>query len=895
MNFLNGQAILPTASALAKLVKKPTTKNNNNNNIDVSRLGEITSMLVKKNSMSNDMLTLLPDIEFCADTSSASIVSPNDLTTKTFGVNFKNLTMGSELKGTLSELIKQEVNSEYNTEQEMVNYVKNSLFMLGADVEVYIPEASLNEIITDSKTKSSSLTNGYGDITVESANKNIKSSNKGIFGKQKITLDNLELEQRTKDAIYGKITKKEKEDELTVESANKQKSIKEDVTKLLNIEFTDDLSLLFSGKKKVQDKVDEINKIYNENLTTESAITKEAEDILSRLFLDGDSYEKDEILSIKEYGDTDRASVSRPLKLRPPMEITKPIWAITPDNHIGYILALDENHHLVTPEFHDEFGNTNKSNIPVQFYNSSTNTKDNLISKAVTGLTKMTETLPDLNDIQDIYGDILHKTIEKKIKDSKFKDIGEFSKDQKFLNMMFTRALEGKKTKLIFLPESLVSYFAYDYHSNGVGRSRVDKISVILSMRVIMLYAKLMANIKNSIPLTKVTATIDPKTPDVIKAVQDIVTSTTKLHQMDVPIGTTNINDIATWGQYAGMIYNIESDRLPDTKIDIQDTSRNIKTPEDTVSEILEELSYMAFFMNTAMVQGSKEINYAVSIITQNKLYENRIVSQTILTEKNLTVRIKKILRNDAVIREKLILAIEANLPKIKNLNKELFSEIEVDKEKNKKIKRALLEKLCNMFIDNLEISLPRPSSYSEGNNLKSAFQDYKTVVEEYIELIFSDDNFTSDAVGDLSEDIPKLRNIMKIMLLQDWVAENNHMATINQFLTLDEDGVSNNDILTKYSSFVETFSKLANNFKSKNEAFIKKNDKAIEKIKEKNGESDEEDEDDGSEGDVDDTKAGTTDDGETSEKETGNETDESNDLDKGDSNKDESSEDDDI
>ena len=31
MNFLNGQAILPTASALAKLVKKPTTKNNNNN------------------------------------------------------------------------------------------------------------------------------------------------------------------------------------------------------------------------------------------------------------------------------------------------------------------------------------------------------------------------------------------------------------------------------------------------------------------------------------------------------------------------------------------------------------------------------------------------------------------------------------------------------------------------------------------------------------------------------------------------------------------------------------------------------------------------------------------------------------------------------------------------
>lgn len=838
MNFLNGQAMLPTASALAKLVKKPTTKNKNGNtNIDISRLDEITSILVKKNRMSSDMLTLLPDIEFCADTSSASIVSPNDLTTKTYSINFKNITMGSELKGTIAELIKQEVNSEYNVEQDMVNYVKNSLFMLGADVEVYIPEASLNEIITDSKNKTSSVTNGYGDITVETATKNMKSSSKGIFSKQKITLESLELDGKSKEVIFGKEDKKD--DELTLESANKQKAL--DVTKLLNIEFTDDLNVLFTSKKKVEDKVNEINNMYG-GLTTESAVTKEAEDILNRLFLDSDEYGKDEVLSIKEYGDTNRASVSRPLKLRPPMEIVKPIWAITPDNHLGYIIALDDNHHLIAPEYQDEFGNTNKSNIPVQFYNSSTNTKDNLISKAVSGLTKMTNTVPDLNEIQDIYGDILQKTIEKKIKDSKFKDIGEFSKDQKFLNLMFSRALEGKKTKLIFLPESLVSYFAYDYHENGVGRSRVDKISVILSMRVIMLYAKLMANIKNSIPLTKVTATIDPKTPDVIKAVQDIVTSTTKLHQMDVPIGTTNINDIATWGQHAGMIYNIESDRLPDTKIDIQDTSRNVKTPEDTVSEILEELSYMAFFMNTAMVQGSKEINYAVSIITQNKLYENRIVVQTVLTEKNLTTRVKKILRNDAVIREKLITAIEINLPKIKNLNKTLISEITGKDEKNKKIKRAVLEKICDAFIDNLEISLPRPTSYSEGSNLKSAFQDYKGVVEDYIDLIFADENFTAEAVGELSEDIPKLRSILKIMLLQDWVAENNHMAAINQFLTLDEDGVSNNDILTKYSSFVETFSKLANNFKKKNVAFIKKNDEAIEKIKEKNGTEDDED-----------------------------------------------------
>ena len=183
---------------------------------------------------------------------------------------------------------------------------------------------------------------------------------------------------------------------------------------------------------------------------------------------------------------------------------------------------------------------------------------------------------------------------------------------------------------------------------------------------------------------------------------------------------------------------------------------------------------------------------------------------------------------------------ISDNLPKLKNLNKETFKEIEKDEKK----KDSVVSRLLDIFIDNLVIKLPRPTNYSEGSNLKAALADYKAMVDEFVDSVMSDEMLSSDLLGEgMAEKIQPTREIIKKMLMIEWIHSNNHLPAMADFLTLDEDGESNNNLLTKHIDMTKTLSKLFMDYYDKNSKEIKENNKEIEKIDDKynNEESEEE------------------------------------------------------
>ena len=855
MKFNKGDIGLAPAMTMSNLVST-TNSRNNNKKVEIGTLENIAHTLIKKNKVREELFTVLPDLEFCANTATSSILAPNDLTTRAFQIDFDNIVLGSELKGTIAETIKKDINSYYKFDENFHDVVMDSLFTLGANVEAYIPEASLSEAIAmnkdnkDSKDKSK----GYGEISIETAIKKITSSeSKGIFKDNSIVVDDV-IEAIDK---INKFKSKKKKINVTSEDLTKEsglgkdsKNNKElDATKVLGIEFIDNVSNIYLSELNKKSKIKDLDNIYNKSVTTETSLPKE---FIDRLFINADTYKEEKTVVIKEFNDTDRESVGRPLIKNIPMESIKPIWSGKPDNHIGYLGLLDENGDFVSQIESSVLGGNGMSASPAIYFTNNVNMKENLINKALEGLTKMTEELPELTHIHEIYSDVLHNTIVKKIQSGKLKDIGEFSKDQRFLDVMFNRALIGKKTKIIFLPASMVSYFAYDFHPNGVGQSRMDKIQVILSMRVILLFAKLMANLNNSIPRTTITGTLDKDTPDIVKAMNDIIVGSAKYHQSSLPLGATNVNDLLNWVQTAGYRYVFESEKLPDTKISYEEGSRNIKVPEDTISEMLEELSYMPFFMNKSMVTSGMEAAFATTIVSQNKLFENRIVAQQIKTEFLAATRIKKILNNDALLRNNIKNIIKNNLPKIKTLNKELLKEIEDDSNKKDQLVNLLLEK----FISSLVVRIPRPTSYSEGTNLKSVMSDYKAAVEEFLNVILSEESIAAGILGDnMSTKVADVRAILMKVMMVEWINKNNYLPEMAEFLTLDEEGESNNNLLTKYTNMNNTFVKLFTSFYETNTKEIVKNEKKIEKIEEKAGlDSDEnnDDEDDTSKDDID-------------------------------------------
>ena len=104
------------------------------------------------------------------------------------------------------------------------------------------------------------------------------------------------------------------------------------------------------------------------------------------------------------------------------------------------------------------------NNNTIGFSSNAKTVSDGILNRAISGLKTMTEETKDLENMEEVYGSILHNTIIKKLSEGKLKNIGNLSKDQNFLSLMFTRALKGKKTKIIlYIPKELGAYNEYLY------------------------------------------------------------------------------------------------------------------------------------------------------------------------------------------------------------------------------------------------------------------------------------------------------------------------------------------------------------------------------------------------------------------------------------------------
>ena len=182
MYFQGTQKVsIPTASVLAKMLNQPQSNNNgqNPNIVDVGGLEAIVKQVAGKQSINEDLLALFPDMKFCAETVSLGIISPNDMVTKNYNINFSTIKLSNDLKGSISELMKNDLNGYYKLNNNLAEDIEKSLFFKGSNPECFIPESSLNDIISDEKYKKVES----GDITVESFFKSVTKS-KGIFNKQ---------------------------------------------------------------------------------------------------------------------------------------------------------------------------------------------------------------------------------------------------------------------------------------------------------------------------------------------------------------------------------------------------------------------------------------------------------------------------------------------------------------------------------------------------------------------------------------------------------------------------------------------------------------------------------------------------------------------------------------
>lgn len=781
-----------TAAALSKGVAGPVGEVNVQELIDASALESLAKSEKSRYGINKEILELFQDVTFCATTVANSIIGPNDGVTNGARFTMPDLQIDPSLKADALKMITNELENHYKFNSGMANKIEKAMFYQGAYCKIYIPEASF-----DSALRSNI---GEGELVVENyLNRSYK--NKGLLG----TGDNVKMLQ---------------EAGLTIESSREVINLvqaEEPLSKLMGIDISDDISMLNDTaiEKALVDL--EIKSMYSPDLTIEnSKASLKVRDILRN----PDTLVKEEILSINDYRSNARDSIGRPIDFEVFPFAIKPLWSVSPDNHAAYILLLDENGNPIVMETEMSTDDT-ENDYSLNKMKADAIAK--VINKAKSNLAAMTEEAKDLKNNHQIFGAIIEQELKARINTGKLGSIVEVDDIKDLSRLMFARTMSGKRTKVLVLPANLVAYHAYDFKSNGTGRSKLERVSLLYSMRAILLYASLAANVKNSIPLSKVVVTIDDDEPNVEKAMKQAVSHVIRNKTAEIPIGEVGTRGLATWSNQLGLNFTFKNKKLPTTEIEIDNTSRNIITPDDSLTEKIEDLIYMSFNLAPDFVRnGMRDANFATIARTQSKYEATRLRGEQTTTEILNSKEAKIILRTDAVIRSKLkelILKHKKDVKKVaKNLN---ITEDDAGV--------AIIEAM----IEALAVKLPK-LEMTEGDKLVDKYRDKMDGVEAVLEDLFNRDIFDMTELGEeFSDKHESIKAILKAMAAKEFLADNNYLPELNNFMAgTNDDG----DEVNYFRSFV-------NHMDAMNSAFIelyksiKKSgaatDKSINKINE--------------------------------------------------------------
>lgn len=501
----------------------------------------------------------------------------------------------------------------------------------------------------------------------------------------------------------------------------------------------------------------------------------------------------DELMMLDTVLDTNN---NKPLIKTIPFSKIIPIADVNdPSIHYGYLMILDSDGN------HIDFDNNNN------YTNLDASAEKNILTRANSLIGNKGKASPKLSNIEGLKEDLIIKQLKEKLKMSGIDDSLNQDVFVEVADVLFNRFIESKKSKVLFIPKQLVTYYAHEYNANGTGKPLLEKISVLASMRAITLFVTLLAYVKSSISTTNVEVDIDDDDDDYEATMEKVMTEVMKNRQLNLPIGILKVDDMTDWLHKIGFSFNFNHPGLPDTKVTVTEDKNDIDPINSDLLEKIDKQMIRALGATPEMVENSGDVNFATTIVNNNILFARRTLSYQKVYDKINTEHIKKVLKLDGNLKDTIYSIITDNLTNIKkHLVKNESNKVTLDKIKNVS-DGAIQEYVYNSIIENICLELPKPN-IEDNTKLEDQYSKFKDKVEDVIDVIFDEESLPDELVGDFSDKIDSLKKLVKTIIIKRWLIDNNYMTEVTSMFTLNNDGMPMMDILDEYSAYVEGIEK---------------------------------------------------------------------------------------
>ena len=829
----NNASIAPTMSKLIEARDKSYFNIRNKNSIfstDQSQIHNIVEVNKDRMDDAENIMSLFPDIGLCEQIITSSILSPKDMVQANLLYKTNNFGLPEDIVSDLNEIVKDTIENYHKFKERLPTIIRNVLFTKGSFVSIVLPESTIDEIINSSNLTMTVSREHYvkalNDIiaTNKDTNKNV-TKHKGILDVPfKTTNKNLSLESLTRHSLN-----KTYDGSLQVQvGENKVDRLFSDC-----FEITDNFELLKLPKLISTTNKAKLDSIL-ENKDEDVDISLEGNDgrfsfdeVRGKLFKSLQTPTQT-FVRINTPDNTKRKSLGRPLVLEVPPECVINVY--TPGNEteqVGHFFLIDMDGHFVSHNKNRQYlEGLNTLNTSLSSNQTPTNIPSQLIDRARRNLVGTNQKMPDIDQLNQIYSNIVETDLIERIKNGLHGRSVEISNNQEIYRIMFARALANQYTRLVYIPNSLVTYYAFKYFNNGIGKSFLDDVKLLTSFRAAMLFAKVMGLIKNAINITHVDINLDPEDQDPYKTLEIASHEIIKMRQLMFPLGINSPSDLVEWINRAGIEFSFKGHPgLPETSFDFSTKKLDHNLPDDELDKILSDRTYMSFGLTPETVSsGMNNAQFATTVVADNILLSKRVIVWSTILSKFITEDCKKRIKYDTIVRYKLEQVLKQNLEKFeKNLSEEESADF--NQNKNKYIKAFVEE-----YIENLIVELPKPDSTSL-KSLTQEYKDYKEAITEAIDNWISSELQTNDLMGDISNNIDTIKRNMISLYLRKWQVENNYLPELTEITYEDKEANELAEVYKNIKDFNITITKLSLQLFDELKPYREKSDEDVETI----------------------------------------------------------------
>ena len=768
------------------------------------------------------VMQVLPDLKRTKQILISSILAPKDMVTVELSYTSVAGLLPPEVSSEMMDVIKTRLDQDYKITPKLSDMFGEALFDKGAYVTAIIPENTLDDVINNSSRISME---DMGDYFVQDGG-GMRIRNVGIIGpvvKDKPTAigtTNISIE-----SLGNFVPTKNLDNRITLAGSFENKPQETFMT------FTDNPAVM--KLPKLQQKIREqrvMRSLFAANLATEAFKQPVLNDrSLQNLIYKQRQFKYNPITTLKTQDQLNRSSAGAPLVIHLPTEACIPIFV--PGNvreHLGVLVLTDGEGNPVTRSSLNNSTMDMGARLGTQ--SSFPSAMLNKVQGQIEGFSQYNQAHLDYS--ARVFAEMVEQEMLARFRNGAYGEGVTIGKNEKFNSIMFARALAQQHTQLLFLPAELVTYMAFDYDENGIGRSILDQMKIINSLRASVRFANVTAGIKNAIGRTQVTIKLDERDPDPLKTEEFIKHEVVRSRQKALPpVGMTSPTDIVDHLNLASMDFKTEGHPgMPDIQLDFSEKNANYVKPDSDLEDGLRKDSIMAAGVPPELVDSGIPIEFATTAVSSNILLAKQVITLQDIGTPQVSDSLRKFLIHSPNIQAELMDVLVRNKDKLKTRVEDYVKDKQVVAGEEEKVEEFVLKGILKEFVANFEAHLPRPNSVTLENQM-AAMKIYSEAVDAVLDHVISDAFFTSDTAGQVAAQAGVLRALAKAQFMRRWISDNGLLPEISELTAAKEDGAPMLNIYKEMADHVESLMKAFVGFTVSIQPIKDAADKVIESV----------------------------------------------------------------